>query len=139
MSEEESSESHELDTVDAKRYIKLDIPVTSDYISLYEFTHVVHIRAAQLANGATTDIDIRGLVQTQYKNINIHIAEQEIYQKKCPISIQRVLCDNSESKIIEERAVNDLIIPKCIYDETDLLPNKVKEEKSIKAILDMVK
>jgi len=75
--------------------------ITSDIMTLYEYTEVVSIRAAQIEKGAIVYVNIDGLTDP------VKMAEREIEQKKCPLSIQRKL----NQTLIELCPVNDLAIP----------------------------
>jgi DNA-directed RNA polymerase subunit K/omega len=74
---------------------------TSDLITKYEYTEVISIRAKQIENGSKVFIDIKDMQNP------IEIAENEVKQRQCPLSIRRMLSD----KIAEIWEVNELIIP----------------------------
>ena len=74
---------------------------TSNIITQYEFTEVVSIRSKQIEDGSRIFIDIKKLSDP------IEIAEREIKEKRCPLTIRRMLCD----EIAEIWEVNEMIIP----------------------------
>lgn len=75
--------------------------ITSEIMSLAEYTRVISERAKQIENGSPIFIDV--------KNIHdpILIAEKEIKQKKSPMIINRYLTRH----IKEEWAVNEMNLP----------------------------
>ena len=74
---------------------------TSDIITQYEYTEVTSIRGKQIEDGSKIFIDIKNLSDP------VKIAEREIVEKKCPLSIRRMLCD----EYAEVWEVNEMIIP----------------------------
>lgn len=74
---------------------------SSDIITQYEYTEITSIRAKQIENGSKIFIDIKDLSDP------VKIAEQEIVEKRCPLSIRRMMCD----EYAEIWEVNELIVP----------------------------
>lgn len=74
---------------------------SSDIITKYEYTEVTSIRAKQIENGSRIFIDIKDLSDP------VEIAEREIEEKRCPLSIRRMLCD----EYAEIWEVNELFVP----------------------------
>lgn len=62
--------------------------ITSEIMSLYEYTEVVSHRAKQIENGGIVFVDIKNETDP------IKIAELEIKNKKCPLSILRMYNSN---------------------------------------------
>lgn len=78
----------------------MDQKKTSPYLSRYERTKVISVRAQQLSIGKQPQIEVDS------NNINhLEIALQELKEKKIPNNIIRTLPDNS----IEIWAAKDLI------------------------------
>lgn len=75
--------------------------LTSEVITKFEFTEVVSIRAKQIENGSKVFSDTGNL------SCPIKMAELEIKNKQCPLSIKRMI-DNHRAEIW---AVNDMVIP----------------------------
>ncbi len=88
-------------------YNKIDIitpedkRITSDIMTLAEYTRVISERAQQIEHGATIFINIKSETNP------IKIAEQEILEKKCPLNIHRYITRN----ILEVWQVNEMCIP----------------------------
>lgn len=80
---------------------------TSEVMTKFEMCEVKSIRAKQLEQGKTVFTDIGGLTDP------LAIAEKEIIDKKCPLSIVRMITD----KIAEKWQVNEMAIP---YDSQEL-------------------
>ena len=74
---------------------------TSDIITKYEYTEVISVRAKQIEKGSKIFIDIKNLSNP------ISIAKRELEEKKCPLSIRRMLTYDSA----EIWTANELIIP----------------------------
>ena len=74
---------------------------TSDVISKYEFTDAISNRAKQIEDGGRIFVDRKDETDPA------KIAEMEIRQKKCPLSVVRHI----SNAIIEIWAINDLQIP----------------------------
>lgn len=92
-----SNDLHKVDIV-----VPNDKRITSEIMTLAEYTRVVSERAKQIENGSPIFInDIKG------ENNPIKIAEMEILDKKSPMLITRFLYKN----IKEIYAVNEMIIP----------------------------
>lgn len=78
-----------------------DKRITSEILTLAEYTRVISERAKQIENGSMIFVDIG-------KETNlIKIAEMEILQKKCPIKVIRYITPH----IKEIYSVNEMIIP----------------------------
>jgi DNA-directed RNA polymerase subunit K/omega len=73
---------------------------TLPFITKYEKTRILGIRAQQLATGSVPLVPVRGMTST------IEIAEEEYLQKKIPFIIKRVLPDNT----IEYWTMDELMI-----------------------------
>lgn len=77
---------------------------TSEVMTKYEFTEITSNRAKQIENGSKIFVDI------QNESDPVVIAELEIKQKRCPLSVRRMISNN----IAEIWDVNDMIIPYII-------------------------
>ena len=75
--------------------------ITSEYMTIYEYSMVVGTRATHIANGSTIYVDPHGLSDAR------DIAKKEINQNKCPLSITRKI---SPTKL-EIWEVNEMIKP----------------------------
>lgn len=82
-------------------YRKPEDRMTSEVMTRFEYCEVISHRAKQLENGGTSFTDIGELTDP------IDIAKKEISDKKCPLSVVRMITD----KIAEKWAVNELAIP----------------------------
>jgi DNA-directed RNA polymerase I, II, and III subunit RPABC2 len=80
---------------------KPDDRITSNIMTIYEFSYVLAIRARHIDDGGPVYVDVEGLTTTRA------MAMREIVQKKSPLSIMRKLSKNRA----EIWAVNDLTIP----------------------------
>lgn len=82
--------------------VKPENRITSDHMTLYEYTSVVGTRATHISNGAP--------IYTSYDNLSdpIDIAKKEINENKCPLSVVRKLGNSNKIEIWE---VNELIKP----------------------------
>lgn len=78
-----------------------DYRMTSEIMTLAEYTRVIEERAKQIENGSPIFITLKT------ESDPIKIAEKEIKQKKCPLKIARFLTKN----IKEEWDVNEMILP----------------------------
>lgn len=74
---------------------------TSEVMTRFELCEVISIRARQLELGKKTFTDAADLTDP------IEIAKKEILDKKCPLSIIRMITD----KIAEKWHVNEMAIP----------------------------
>ena len=81
--------------------VKPEDRITSDVMTLYEYTEVISIRAAQIQANAKTFTNVDLLDDP------IKMAEKEIYDRKCPLSIKRNINENE----VEIWEVNELAIP----------------------------
>ncbi len=88
-------ESTEIIIVDPKNRI------TSEYMTLYEYSIIVGIRATHISNGSVLYTDPEGLFDPR------DIAKKEISENKCPLSITRKI----SPKKIEVWEVNEMIKP----------------------------
>ncbi len=75
--------------------------ITSEYMTLYEYSIVVGTRATHIANGSVLYTDPEGLFDPR------DIAKKEINENKCPLSVTRKI---SPTKI-EVWEVNEMIKP----------------------------
>jgi DNA-directed RNA polymerase I, II, and III subunit RPABC2 len=75
--------------------------ITSEYMTIYEYSMVVGTRATHIANGSTIYVDPHGLSDAR------DIAKKEINQNKCPLSVTRKI---SPTKL-EIWEVNEMIKP----------------------------
>ncbi len=75
--------------------------VTSEYMTLYEYSIVVGTRATHIANGSILYTDPQGLFDPR------DIAKKEINENKCPLSITRKVSPT----MIEVWEVNEMIKP----------------------------
>ena len=71
-----------------------------NYLTKFEKTRVLGQRAEQIARGAPTEVDVRGMSDP------LDIAIKELKEKKIPLKIKRIY-PNGE---IKEIPVSDLII-----------------------------
>ena len=78
-----------------------DMRITSSIITLEEITRVIGTRATQIDNGAEPYVDITGLTNVR------SMALEEVYKRKCPLSIRRELSPT----LIEEWTVNEMELP----------------------------
>ena len=82
--------------------VKPENRITSNIITLFEYTSVIGTRATHIANGATIYVDIGNLTDAR------DIAKKEIDENKCPLSVVRKLGTSDKVEIWE---VNELIKP----------------------------
>lgn len=76
--------------------------ITSEVMTKFELTEVISIRAKQIENDISVIfVDVENLTDP------IEIAKKEIIEKKCPLSIVRMITD----KIAEKWHVNEMAIP----------------------------
>ena len=75
--------------------------ITPDCMSKFEFAEVISIRAVQIEKGGVCYTDVSALDDPREK------ARQEIIDKKCPLSICRMLKEG----VYEKFSVNELAIP----------------------------
>jgi DNA-directed RNA polymerase I, II, and III subunit RPABC2 len=78
-----------------------DRRITSEIMTLSEYTRVISERAKQIENGSMIFVDLKG------ESNPIKLAEIEILQKKCPIKIIRYITPH----IKEIYSVNEMIVP----------------------------
>lgn len=90
---------------------------TSNILSLMEFVAAVTHRAYQIQNGAPFFVESPGICQ----DVVIKIAQAEIFQKKCPLSILRTVEETDDSKTVEVFPINEMeLLPKCIENISEL-------------------
>jgi DNA-directed RNA polymerase subunit K/omega len=75
--------------------------ITSDCMTKFEYTEVVSVRAANIQMGGVCFTDVSNIDDPILK------AKKEIYDKKCPLSILRMIKEN----VYEKYDVNSLAIP----------------------------
>ena len=92
-------------TPESKKEIKIvprDQRKTSDRLSIYEYTEVISVRARQLENPSS-----QGFTKFDPSMTPIAKAEKEIKDRRCPLSIRRMLHDN----LCEIWDVNEMVPP----------------------------
>jgi DNA-directed RNA polymerase subunit K/omega len=94
--EDYETELHKELVIVPKNYRK-----TSEVITKFEYTDVVSNRAKQIENGSRIFADVGD------EDSPIKMAEMEIRQKQCPLSVRRMISNN----IAEIWDVNEMIIP----------------------------
>lgn len=82
-------------------YRKPEDRVTSEVMTKFELCEIISIRAKQLEQGKTVFTDVGDLTDPPA------IAKKEIVDKKCPLSIVRMITD----RIAEKWQVNEMAIP----------------------------
>ncbi len=78
---------------------------TSDMMSLHELAAVVGVRAQQIDNG-----DVSYCRETHHTKA-IKIAEQEILEKRCPLTVERTVLQRDDHIYVEHFSVNELAVP----------------------------
>lgn len=78
-----------------------DKRITSEIMTLFEYTRVISERAKQIENGSMIFVDIEGETSL------VKISEKEIREKKSPIKIIRYITPH----IKEIYSVNEMVIP----------------------------
>ena len=84
--------------------IKISLPqnrITSEYMTVYEYSMIVGTRASHIANGAVLYTNPEGLYDPR------EIAKKEITENKCPLSVTRQI----SSTTMEIWEVNEMIKP----------------------------
>ena len=81
-------------------FVRPEDRMTSEYITKYEYTRVLSIRAKQ--------IEKDNVVQTDVTNITdpIEMAKKEVRDKRCPMSIERKINEN----LAELWHVNEMVV-----------------------------
>lgn len=108
--DEEEIEDEEIDikkTTFEYKVISTENRRTNNMISLYELTNVIGTRA-QMIDSTTNEsiyVSLKGLENS------IAIAETEIRQNKCPLTIERLIYRDSHVCKVEQWTVNELIKP----------------------------
>ena len=75
--------------------------ITSEVLTRFELCEVISIRAKQLETGRKIFTDVGNITDP------LEIAKKEILDKKCPLSIVRMLTD----KVAEKWHVNEMAVP----------------------------
>jgi DNA-directed RNA polymerase I, II, and III subunit RPABC2 len=82
------------------KVVKPEDRITSEYMTLYEYTEVVSIRASQIQNDPDqVYTNVSGLTDP------VEMAKKEIADKKCPLSIRRFINANE----VEIWQVNEMV------------------------------
>jgi DNA-directed RNA polymerase subunit K/omega len=82
--------------------------ITSEYMTIFEYTRVLSERSKQIQNGSPIFIDLSDLIVDNKLIISEKkIAHLEIIQKKCPLIIQRMY----NNVYGEEWSVNEMELP----------------------------
>lgn len=81
-------------------FVRPDDRITSDIMSHYEYCRILQIRAKQIEKDNVVFTNVSGLTDP------IKMAEKEIKDRKCPLSVVRKLND----KLAEKWDVNELIL-----------------------------
>jgi len=105
-SDDESDDDYPLNEVKnnnqhsyAKYYVKIpdDERMTTNVMSLYEYTAIISLRAKQISNGMSkmpnTFIDPSEIIKNNSQNIEELIAIKELKEGKCPMKIRRFIDD----------------------------------------------
>jgi DNA-directed RNA polymerase subunit K/omega len=82
--------------------IKPENRILSDAITIFEYAAVKGIRAQQIENGDEYYVKLEGETNA------IDIAEKEIRQGRCPLTIERVVKKISGEMLVEHWPVNEL-------------------------------
>jgi DNA-directed RNA polymerase subunit K/omega len=111
-------EEREYATANVREILVLDddMRLTSDKVSIFEYTEIVGIRAEQIARFDNCFVSIEGLTDP------IKMAEREFSMRKCPLKIRREVgfkvIDGKPHKVIEYIDPNIAIHPsKSIIDD----------------------
>lgn len=106
--EDEESES-QIDLNNKTKYIviKPENCRTSNMISLFELVNVIGSRAQMIDSSISETI----YVPIEGKRNAIEIAVEEIKMGKCPLNVERVVYQDSDTTKVEVFSVNELIIP----------------------------
>ncbi len=78
---------------------------TSNYMSLFEMSAILGIRAQQIENGDICYVDIGDLTDS------ISIAKKELRERMCPASIEREIQRKDNISTVEIWEANELINP----------------------------
>ena len=105
---EEEASAPECKTI---KVVARDKRKTSDTISLFELTAIVGIRAQDISKGG--DI-IFCEIGEGHDMSAIDIAIKEIVEKKCPLSIERKVKNDTDGIVVEIWDVNELMIPQSL-------------------------
>ncbi len=105
----ESNFVNDVKRIDATKYIIVpaDERITSHYLTKFEYTSIVSIRAEQIARFGNCMIDQTG--DAEYS------AEQELRQRRCPLCVERhvgyVEKNGALVRVIEVWDANDMEFP----------------------------
>lgn len=91
-----NNDIHKVDAITPDEY-----RITSDIMTLAEYTRVISERAKQIENGSIIFVDVKDETDT------IKIAEMEVFQKKSPLKIRRDI----NKSIYELWRVNEMVLP----------------------------
>ncbi len=100
---------NEIDMTDKHHLITYIIPeeqrITSQILTLEEFTEAVGIRATQIERGAPVFTDVTGYSDP------IEMAKKEIFDGRCPLKLVREMKQLENSRWVEVWKINDMTIP----------------------------
>jgi DNA-directed RNA polymerase I, II, and III subunit RPABC2 len=96
------SNKHEFNPILQKElfFLRPEQRITSEIITKFELCRVISIRAKQIEKDNIVFTDVSGLSDP------IKMAEKEVYDRKCPLSIIRKLNEN----IAEKWDINEMIL-----------------------------
>ena len=98
----EEKKEEELEIVDISKTLSDKVEkVTTPYLTKYEKTQLISLRAQQLNTGAIPTVDVGDLKST------VAIAEKELMERKIPLLVRRPL----PSGKYEDWKIDELIIP----------------------------
>lgn len=129
---------NEIDLADKHHLITYIIPdeqrMTSQIMTLEEFTEAVGIRATQIERGAPVFTDVSGYSDP------IEMAKKEIFDGRCPLKLVREMKQLENARWVEVWKINDMTIPvmrRELMKPTDKeiqerLGEKVEEKKEEK-------
>lgn len=100
---------NEIDLTDKHHLITYIIPdeqrITSQILTLEEFTEAVGIRATQIERGAPVFTDVSGYSDP------IQMAKKEIFDGRCPLKLVREMKQQENSRWVEVWKINEMTIP----------------------------
>ncbi len=80
--------------------------VTSDIMQRHEYASVIANRAAQISRGSAAFVDTAGL------HCPIAIATKELYARKSPLIIRRIVGDDGPlTQFVEDRPAREMVLP----------------------------
>ena len=102
ITEIQESDKYEFNPVLQKEifFLRPEQRLTSEIITKYELCRIISIRAKQIEKDNIIFTDVTGITDP------IKMAEKEIYDRKCPLSIIRKLNNNTA----EKWDVNEMIL-----------------------------